>query len=100
MTDITMGIDHYAVQGALAIALAALSVLAGIVPRVRRYVGVSAGVSAGYLGLVSLAAHPHPGSFSRVWSLLSLAWATAITVVALVAGAGERQLFETRQATP
>ena len=96
-TDITMGIDHYAVQGALGIAVAGLSVLAGLVPAVRRYVGVSVGLSAGYLGVVSLDAHPNPGSFSRVWSLLCLMWATAVTIVALVAHHGQHQPIEARR---
>ncbi len=96
-TDITMGIDHYAVQGALGIAIAVLSVLAGLVPAVRRYVGVSVGLSAGYVGLVSLSAHPNPGSLSRVWSLLCLTWATAITIVVLVAHHGQHQPIEARR---
>ena len=46
---------------------------------------MSVGLPAGYLGLVSLDAHPNPGSVNRAWSLLCLTGATAITVVALVA---------------
>ena len=61
---------HYAVQGAFGIAVAVLSLLAGLWPTVRRYVGVSVALAAGSVGLVSFDAHPHPGSIKPVWSLL------------------------------
>lgn len=73
--------------------------MAGLMPTIRQYVGVSVGLSAGYLGLVSLAAHPHPGSFNRVWSLLSLGWAVALIVVARAAHNRGRQTTRSRSAT-
>ena len=82
-SDITIGIDHYSVQGALGLALAALAILAAIWPLGRRYLGVSVGVAATYLGLVSLAWHPTPGSFSQTWSMLCMAWGAAVAVAAL-----------------
>ena len=84
-TDITIGIDHYAVQGALGIAVAVLALLAGLWPPVRRYLGLSTALAAAYLGLVSLDAHPNPGSINRVWCLLCICWAVAILIFTLAA---------------
>ena len=59
--DVTMGVDHYAVQGALALALVTLSLLAACWPRGRRYLGTSVGLCAAYVGLVSFAFPAHLG---------------------------------------
>jgi hypothetical protein len=79
--DITIGIDHYSVQGALGLALASLAILVAIWPEGRRYIGVSVGLAAAYLGLASLAWHPTPGSFSQAWSTVCMAWGAAIAVL-------------------
>ena len=60
--DVTMGVDHYAVQGALAVALVVLAVLAAVWPRGRRSLGIAVGLCAGYVGLVSFA---FPGTLGR-----------------------------------
>jgi hypothetical protein len=80
-SDVTIGVDHYSVQGAFGLAVAALAILAAIWPVGRRYIGVSVGVAAAYLGLVSLAWHPTPGSFGQAWSTLCMAWGAAIAVL-------------------
>lgn len=83
--ELTMGVDHHAVQGGLAVALAALAVVAAVWPRGRRAVGTSAGVSAAYLGLVSLA---FPGAWAGLgpaWSALCLVWGAAVAGFALAA---------------
>ena len=85
--DVTMGIDHFAVQGALALALPVLAVLAAVWPRGRRYLGVSSGLAAGYLGLVSWACSSAVAGFGAVWSGLAVAWAIAVAVVAVGASA-------------
>jgi hypothetical protein len=54
--DLTNGVDHYSVQGALAVAMLALTYLAAVWPRRLRVAAYSTGVSAFYLGLVSLCA--------------------------------------------
>ena len=77
--DVTMGVDHYAVQGALALALVALSLLAACWPRGRRYLGTSVGLCAGYVGLVSFAFPSTWAGLSPLWSVLCMAWAAAIT---------------------
>ncbi|TFV62963.1 UNVERIFIED_ORG: hypothetical protein E4P37_15855 [Bacillus sp. AZ43] len=82
--DVTMSVDHYAVQGALALALVTLAVLAAGWPRGRRSLGVGAGVCAGYLGLLSTAFPGQWGGFSPVWSLLCLGWGLALVVLAVV----------------
>jgi hypothetical protein len=82
--DITNGVDHYAVQGALALALVVLPALAAGWPRGRRHLGVTAGLSAGYLGLVSLAFPDSWAGFSPVWSALCLAWGLAVAAIAVV----------------
>ncbi|NYJ04941.1 hypothetical protein [Petropleomorpha daqingensis] len=82
--DRTNGVDHYAVQGALALALIALPSLAAVWPRGRRHLGVSAGLSAAYLGLVSVAFPDTWAGFSPTWSVLCLAWGFAVAVLALV----------------
>ena len=83
--DVTMGVDHYAVQGALALALVALSLLAACWPRGRRYLGTSAGLCAGYVGLVSFAFPVTWAGLSPLWSVLCMAWAAAITGLAIAA---------------
>jgi hypothetical protein len=83
--ELTMGVDHHAVQGALAVALVALSVAAAVWPRGRRHLGLVTGACAGYFGLVSFA---FPGSWaglSPTWSVLCMAWGAAVAVLALAA---------------
>jgi hypothetical protein len=76
--DVTNGVDHYAVQGALAVALAALALLSACWPRGRRFTGLSVASCAGYLGLVSFAAPDSWAALSPVWSALCLAWGLAL----------------------
>jgi hypothetical protein len=87
--DVTMGVDHYAVQGALALALVALPLLAAWWPRGRRSLAVPAGLCAGYLGLVSYAFPATWAGFDATWSLLCLAWGVAVTAVGLAAPRSE-----------
>jgi hypothetical protein len=80
--DISVGIDHFAVQGALALALVALVAVAAVQPRCRRQLGVTAGLAAAYLGLVSLAWPEQTADLGRSWSVLALVWGLAVTGVA------------------
>jgi len=80
--DVTVGVDHATVQGALAAALAVLLVLAALWPQGRRQFGVCAGLAGGYLGLVSLAWPGTPAGFGPWWSALALAWGVAVAVLA------------------
>ncbi len=83
--DVTNGVDHYAVQGALALAMPTLALLAAVWPRGRRLLGIGVGLCAGYLGLVSVAFPGAFAGFTPAWSWLCLTWAAAVAVLALVA---------------
>ena len=80
--DVTVGVDHATVQGALAVALAALPLLAALWPTGRRQFGVCSGLAGGYLGLVSIAWPGTPAGFEPRWSALALVWGVAVAVVA------------------
>ena len=77
-SDVTLGIDHYSVQGALALALALLPLLAALRADLHPFVCVSASVAASYLGLVSLAWPDAAGGLGRAWSLAAMTWALAL----------------------
>jgi hypothetical protein len=80
--ELTMGVDHHAVQGALALAIVVLSLLAAWWPRGRRFLGSSVGLCAGYVGLVSLAFPGAWAGFDRTWSWLCMAWGAAVLTLA------------------
>ena len=82
--DISMGTDHYAMQGALAVALVGLSLLAACWPRGRRHPGLGVGVVAGYLGLVSVTHPTHDAALGTVRSALAIAWGLAVAGLSLV----------------
>jgi hypothetical protein len=85
--DITIGIDHYSMQGALGVSLAVLPLLAAMQAHLRPYPAICAGVAAFYLALVSVAWPDAAGGLTEAWSLAAAAWA-----VALVAAASTRPL--------
>ena len=85
INELTMGVDHHAVQGGLALALVVLSLLAAVWPRGRRYLGVSTGLCAGYVGLVSVAFPGTWAGFDPIWSWLCLGWGAAVAVLAVAA---------------
>jgi hypothetical protein len=72
--DITMGVDHYAVQAALPIAIVAATSVAAGWPSGRRLLGFSAGISAGYLGLVSYNWPATAGAVGSEWSIATVIW--------------------------
>jgi hypothetical protein len=90
--DVTMGVDHYSVQGALALALPALALLAAVWPRGRRYLGLGVGLCAGHVGVVSYAFPTSWGGFEPVWSVLCVAWAAAVALVSALPRSEEREL--------
>jgi hypothetical protein len=82
--DVTMGVDHYAVQGALALALPTLALLAAVWPRGRRHLGIGVGLCAGYVGVVSYA---FPGTWAGLGpeeSALCVGWAVAVALLAVL----------------
>lgn len=82
--DVSVGVEHYAVQGAFALAVAALVTLAAVWAPARRQPALSAGVAGGYLALVSLASPAADAAVGRGWSLAGLAWGVAVVLAALV----------------
>jgi len=84
-SDITNGIDHYAVQGALGLALAVLPPLVALRPALTPLVPMCAGISAAYLGLVSLAWQDAAAGFGRAWSVAAIAWGLGLVAVSVVA---------------
>ena len=76
--DVTVGVDHYAMQGALALALVALTLLAALRTELWPFVPVCAGIAGAYLGLVSLAWQDSPGGFTPAWSVAAVGWGLAI----------------------
>lgn len=89
--DITVGIDHYSVQGAFGVAALALVLFAATWPASRQFIGASVGISTAYLGLVSWAWHPTPASVSPAWSVLVMAWGVTVAVLAFVSANSARQ---------
>jgi len=82
--DITVGIDHYSVQGAYGLALLGLVTLAALWPAARLLAATCAGLSAVYLGVVSWAWHPTQGSFNQTWSVLCALWGLVVILLAVL----------------
>jgi hypothetical protein len=78
-----MGIDHYAVQGGLALVLAVLPLLAGLSRELRPLLAVSAGVAGAYLGLVSAASAPTEARLRLAWAIAAIGWGIAVATVGL-----------------
>jgi len=83
-SDITLGIDHYSVQGALALSLAVLPLVAALRENVRPFVPACAGVAAFYLGLVSLAWPSSPAALGSAWSAVAMAWGLSLLAAVVV----------------
>jgi hypothetical protein len=82
--DVTDGVDHAVVQGALAVCLATLALVAATWPPGRRLLATGTGLAATYLGLVSLAWPGAVAGPTRASSVLALAWGVAMTASGLV----------------
>jgi hypothetical protein len=81
-SDVTNSVDHYSVQGALALALCALPAVAAFRPEAARLLGTSAGLSAAYLALVSYHWPGVSAGFGTAWSVAVMAWSVAVVVAA------------------
>jgi hypothetical protein len=77
-SDLTLGIDHYSVQGAVGFALALLPALAAARRELRPFVAMSAGLVAAYLGIVSAAWSDAAGALGSVWSIAAIAWGVGL----------------------
>lgn len=78
--DITVGVDHHAVQAALAIALVLLPLLAALWEPGRRYVATCVAGASAYLALVAWAHPGTPAAIPPPWAALALAWSVALAV--------------------
>jgi hypothetical protein len=85
--DITLGINHYAVQGALALALVILAGLASEWPHLRRLTGTLIGLVAIYLGTVSLFWQGTLAGYDKGWSALTVAWGAGIAALSVLSRA-------------
>jgi hypothetical protein len=81
-SDVTLGIDHYSVQGALALVLALLPLWAGLRTNLQPFVPVCAGIAASYLGLVSVAWPDAEGALGQAWSIAAIVWGLALLATA------------------
>jgi hypothetical protein len=84
--EITSAINHWAVQGGLALAIASLAAVVALWAPGRRFIGVSTAVVAIYLGVCSYRFPDAAGAYGRAWSVLSVAWGVAIAILALFEG--------------
>jgi hypothetical protein len=89
--DLTLGIDHYSMQGALPLCLVLLSFLAALSSEARPFTPVCVGLAAAYLGLVSFAWQDAAGGFERSWSVAAVAWGVAVAVVPLRSVSGRER---------
>lgn len=94
--DITVGVDHHALQAALALALVVLPLLAAVRGPGRRYLTTCVAAAASYLAVVALAHPSTPGGIGRTWSPLALGWCVAL----LLAGWAAERRFRTTAPTP
>ncbi|WP_344109559.1 hypothetical protein [Kribbella alba] len=83
-SDITNGVDHYSIQGALALALVALTALAAWWPRQFLLGAGGVAVAAMYLGIVSAAHQGTAGGFSTAWSWAAVLWGAGVGGAALL----------------
>ena len=81
--DVTISVDHYAVQGALGLALAFLPALAAVGVDRLAFAPACAGVAASYLGLISLAWPDAQGGLSDAWAVAAIVWGLALLGVAV-----------------
>jgi hypothetical protein len=78
-TDNTLGINHYPVQGALALALVVLAGLTVRWPRFRSWIGISTGITAAAQGASDLA-YPHSaGAFPAGWAVFAIIWGVLVS---------------------
>ncbi|MGN6687182.1 MAG: hypothetical protein ACTHK1_06560 [Actinomycetales bacterium] len=82
--DVSVGVDHYVVQAALALAVPGLAVLAAVAPAVRAGYAVTSALSAGYLGLVVLCWQGKDGGYGRALAALTVVWAIGLVALALL----------------
>jgi hypothetical protein len=99
-SDVTVGVDHYSMQGSLALAFTALTLLAAVRPDLWPFVPACAGISAAYLGLVSLTWQDSPGGFTTAWSVAAILWGLAIVGATTVPARRQRRRIVVESVSP
>lgn len=84
--DVTMGVDHYAVQAALAVSVLVLGLLAVALPVANRLMGWTAGLVAVYLGVLSVIRPEEPGGLGRPGGALAVLWGGVVWVIVAARG--------------
>jgi hypothetical protein len=79
--EITIAINHWAIQGGLALALALLAAVVALWDPGRRFIGLSTAAVAIYLGVCSYRFPDAAGAYGEAWSVLSVAWGVGIGVI-------------------
>ena len=74
-------------QGGFDVAALVLVAVAALWLPGRRFLGTSVGISTAYLGVVSWAWHPTPGSFNHTWSIMCIMWGASVALLSLTATA-------------
>jgi hypothetical protein len=78
--EITLGLDHWPIQSALAIAVVLVSGLAATLPRGSMTPTWTVGIAAAWLGVVAWVNPDLAASMSRPWATAALAWAVAFVI--------------------
>src|SRR5689334_14250581 len=80
-SEITNSVNHWSIQGALALTIVLGTVLAALRPSLRRFNAVRLGICAAYLGVCSLRFPGVPAALPTLWAVLSVAWGVALIAV-------------------
>jgi hypothetical protein len=84
--EITNNVNHWAIQGAFAVALVLFTALAAVRPTLRRFNAVRVGICAAYLGVCSLRFSVAPAALPTLWAVLAICWGVLLAAVAIVLG--------------
>jgi hypothetical protein len=90
--EITIGMNHWAIQGALALAVALLSAVVALWAPGRRFIGISIAAVAIYLGVSSYRFPDAAGAYGQTWSVLSVAWGVVTAILVLIPGPARGRL--------
>jgi len=84
--EITMGMNHWAIQGALGLAIVLLASVVALWAPGRRFIGISTAAVAIYLGVSSYRFPDAAGAYGQTWSVLSVAWGVVTAILVLLPG--------------
>ncbi|GAA2590970.1 hypothetical protein GCM10010399_21620 [Dactylosporangium fulvum] len=79
-TEITNEVNHWAVQGAFAVALVIFTAVAALRPTLRRFNAVRVATCAVYLGICSLRFPTVAAALPTTWAVLAIGWGALVVV--------------------